>query len=79
MAQDLQQCVVFLERASDQGHPKALFNLGLMYERGQGVEMDNERARLCYTEAAAQGNVKVRLTGRRTDAGHGVRGNRLDI
>lgn len=76
MAQDLQQCVVFLERASDQGHPKALFNLGLMYERGQGVEMDNERARLCYTEAAAQGNVKVKSAGRRTDANTLWGGNR---
>lgn len=60
MEQDLGQCVVYLEKAADQGHAKALFNLGLIYERGQGVALDLEKARLCYTEAAALGNIKVR-------------------
>jgi TPR repeat protein len=33
--QDLVQCIIYLTKAADQGHAKALFNLGLIYERGQ--------------------------------------------
>jgi len=57
--QNLEECLRYLNLAADQGHVKALFNLGLIYERGQGSTEDLEKAMLCYTEAAAHGNCKA--------------------
>ena len=42
--------------AAKQGNPEAQFDLGLMYERAQGVSEDPAEAALWYRKAAAQGH-----------------------
>jgi hypothetical protein len=42
---------------ADQGHVLAQYNLGLLYEEGQGVSQDFGKAREWYRRAALQGNV----------------------
>jgi TPR repeat protein len=41
---------------ADQGHATAQYNLGLMYDNGQGVPQDYAAATSWYRKAAAQGN-----------------------
>jgi TPR repeat protein len=42
--------------AADPGYAPAQFNLGVMYEKGQGVPQDNATAVSWYRKAADQGN-----------------------
>ena len=44
---------------AEQGDAKAQFNLGIMYERGQGVLQDYKTAVKCYILAAEQGYAKA--------------------
>ena len=44
------------EKAGVQGDANAQFNLGVMYEKGQGGRQDYTKAREWYEKAAAQGN-----------------------
>lgn len=45
------------QKAADQNYPDALNNLGIMYENGQGVEKDRQKAYDLYKKAAEEGNV----------------------
>jgi uncharacterized protein len=45
-----------VQRAASQGHVSAQFNLGLMYDKGEGVPIDNVRAHMWLNLAAASGN-----------------------
>jgi TPR repeat protein len=42
--------------SAEQGHNDSQFNLGLMYERGIGVEKDEQKAIAWYRKTAEQGN-----------------------
>ena len=42
--------------AADQGLPQAQYNLGVLYEQGQGVTADYQEAAKWYGLAAAQGD-----------------------
>ena len=44
---------------AEQGNAKAQFNLGLMYENGQGVPQDDKQAVYWFRKAAEQGNAKA--------------------
>jgi len=44
------------QKAADQGHTLAQFNLGVMYWRGQGFGRDRERSRFWITRAAEAGD-----------------------
>jgi TPR repeat protein len=44
-----------LRAAAEKGEAKAQFNLGLMYDNGQGVPQDYNEAAKWYTKAAEQG------------------------
>jgi len=44
---------------AEQGLPEAQFNLGLMYDKGQGVPQDYAEAVKWYHKAAEQGNAKA--------------------
>ena len=37
---------------AEQGHAKAQYNLGLMYDKGKGVVQDHKEAAKWYTKAA---------------------------
>ncbi|HPN84199.1 MAG TPA: tetratricopeptide repeat protein [Victivallales bacterium] len=43
------------EKAAQIGHKGALFNLGICFDRGMGIEKDPFKAYACYLEAAAGG------------------------
>ena len=45
--------------AAKQGLPDAQFNLGNMYENGQGVKQDYSKAREWYEKAAKQGHARA--------------------
>jgi len=45
---------------AEQGDASAQYNLGLMYDKGQGVPQDYVQAHLWYNLAAAQGTEKAR-------------------
>jgi len=45
------------KRAANESDPISQYNLGLMYERGDGVHQDFAQAIHMYKQAAAQGDV----------------------
>ena len=51
---DPQAAVAFLQRAADAGAPEAQFELAKLYERGTGVERDEQKALQLYQAAARQ-------------------------
>jgi len=58
---------------AEQGYAKAQFNLGLMYDNGQGVSQDYAKALQWYRKAAEQGNVEAQYNlGFMYDNGQGV-------
>ena len=56
---DFNKALKYLQKSSDQGHPKASFNLGLMYLQGIGVEKDLNKAREYFGKASALGDPKA--------------------
>ncbi|MBL0641313.1 sel1 repeat family protein, partial [Aeromonas veronii] len=44
-------------QAAEQGDAEAQFNMGLMYDQGQGVPQDDGQAMAWYRLAAEQGHV----------------------
>jgi localization factor PodJL len=57
--QNLQQAVLWLDRASNAGLAPAQFRLGSLYEKGQGVKKNLEAAQKLYLAAADKGNAKA--------------------
>lgn len=58
---------------AEQGNAAAQFNLGLMYEKGDGVPRDEQEAARWYYKAALQGHVGAQLNlGTLYDEGKGV-------
>lgn len=53
--QDYAEAFHWLSRASTAGAPRAMVNLGVMYEHGLGVSSDPARARQLYQEGADRG------------------------
>ena len=66
----------FCSVAAEQGHPEAQFNLGYMYQYGQGVKQDYIKAVEWYQKAAEQGNADAQFNlGFMYYNGEGVRQN----
>tara|TARA_B100000686_G_C16616021_1_gene876506 strand:- start:307 stop:900 length:594 start_codon:yes stop_codon:yes gene_type:complete len=58
---------------AEQGHAIAQFNLGVMYDKGEGVLQDNKTAVKWYTLAAEQGHANAQFSlGRMYAKGQGV-------
>lgn len=57
---DFQQAAMWLEKAANQDYDDAQYQLGLCYEKGQGVKQNPEKAREWYEKAAANGNNKAK-------------------
>ncbi|MBP6103729.1 MAG: sel1 repeat family protein [Gammaproteobacteria bacterium] len=58
--QDSQRAAAFFEHAAKtQNHPGAQFNLGVLYEHGEGVQKDLNAAVQWYEKAAQQNNAKA--------------------
>lgn len=61
---------------AQQGYVLAQYNLGVMYERGQGVKQDYFKAVEWYTKAAQQGKAEAQYNlGVMYENGRGVRKN----
>jgi uncharacterized protein len=50
---DQTQAAAWYSKAADQGHPVAQYNLGVIYERGQGVTQDYARADVWFNLVAS--------------------------
>ena len=71
--QDYAAAVKWFRLAANQGNAEAQFNLGVMYEQGQGVPQDYAAAVKWYRLAAEQGNAQAQLNlGAMYDNGPGV-------
>jgi hypothetical protein len=71
---DMDKVIKLWRGAVDQGHVSAQFNLGLMYENGQGVKQDYAEAVRLYHKAADQGNADAQSNlGGMYDNGRGVK------
>ena len=55
-AQDYQKAQQSYEKAAADGNAEAMFNLGVLHIKGQGVTQDYGQARQWYEKAAAAGN-----------------------
>ncbi len=49
----------FFQKAAEQGNASAQYNLGVMYDNGQGVKKDYKKAIELYKKAAEQGNASA--------------------
>ena len=52
---------MWYRKAADQGYADAQFNLGKMYEHGQGVPQSAKAAAVWYRKAADQGDAEAQL------------------
>ena len=48
-----------IKKLAEQGNAVAQFNLGVMYEKGEGVPKDYKQAAYWYSKAAEQGNAEA--------------------
>ncbi|MFA5526401.1 MAG: tetratricopeptide repeat protein [Acholeplasmataceae bacterium] len=55
---DLSHVLKLLERAAKQDHPHAQYNLAVMYQKGDGIDQDMQKAFFWY-EKAAQANLAI--------------------
>ena len=53
--------VKWFRKAAEQGHARAQFNLGWMYDNGRGVSKDESEAVKWYYKAAEQGHVRAQF------------------
>ena len=59
MPQDYKEAVRLYRRAAEQGVAKAQYNLGVMYDVGDGVSQDYKEAVRWYRRAAEQGYARA--------------------
>jgi len=57
---DYAQAAHWYRRAADFGNADAMYNLGRMYENGQGVPKDATLAKALYVEADGLGNAEAK-------------------
>ena len=51
---------LWYEKAAEQGHLKAQYNLGVLHDKGEGgLPVSKEKARLWYEKSAEQGHLKA--------------------
>lgn len=56
---DIQKAVYWLKKASDLGDSNAQYSLALMYEHGEGVDIDKEMAFKLMKKSASSGNARA--------------------
>ena len=59
--EDYEQALHWYEKAAEQGHVKAQFICGKMYDDGEGTATNREKALYWYEKAAEQGDAKAQL------------------
>jgi TPR repeat protein len=58
---DYSEAVLWFRKAADQGDARAKYNIGVLYERGLGVEQNYTEAMRWYRKAADQGDVRAQF------------------
>src|SRR5699024_3584817 len=72
-ASDSMSVLARVRPLAEQGDPKAQYNMGVIYDRGYGVERNYDKARIWYEKAAAQGDAEAAHNlGVMYHEGHGV-------
>jgi len=61
VTKDLNKAFYWLNLASEQGYLDAKYNLGVMYEFGEGVTQSYDKAYQNYIYAARQGNLESQI------------------
>ena len=56
MEKNIQKAVELYQKAAEQGHTRAQYNLGFCYENGTGVKQTIQKAVDLYQKAADQGH-----------------------
>ena len=56
---NLAETVKWFRKAAEQGDSEAQYNLGLFYDKGEGVEKNHSEAIKWYKKAAEQGHAKA--------------------
>jgi hypothetical protein len=70
---DYAKAAILFRKAAETGNASAQFELGLIYDDGQGVAQDYKQAMVWYEKAAAQGNAPAQYNlGVLYDQGRGV-------
>ena len=59
---DFATALIEWKTLAEQGHAKAQYNLGVMYDNGEGVVQDYKTAAKWYTLAAEQGNASAQYS-----------------
>ena len=59
---DYTEAMEWWRKAAKQGHEKAQFALGLMYQTGKGVKVDDTESVKWYRKAAEQGNEDAQVS-----------------
>lgn len=57
---NFEKAIPFLEEAANRGNARAQYSLGYMYQNGEGVPRDADRAKEYYQLSAKQGHVKAK-------------------
>jgi len=71
--QDYAEAVKWYRKAAEQGHARAQYALGFMYESGRGVTQDDSEAVKWYRKAAEQGDASAQSNlGLMYESGRGV-------
>lgn len=55
---DFESAIPYLVEAAERGNARAQYSLGYMYQNGEGVNKDNNKAKEYYRLAAKQGHIK---------------------
>jgi TPR repeat protein len=58
--QDYDRARQWFQKAADAGNATAMYNLGYLYQHGQGVTRDYRQARQWYQKAAEAGNADAK-------------------
>jgi uncharacterized protein len=61
LVQDYAEAVKWYRLAAEQGNANAQYNLGVMYDNGDGVVQDYAEAVKWYRLAAEQGNATLKI------------------
>jgi TPR repeat protein len=61
VSRDDTKAAKYFRRAAVQGHAKAQYNLGILYQLGRGVPRDLERASYWFDRAKANGIVLPKI------------------
>ena len=73
MAKDYAKALSFFQQAAEQGHAKAQFNCGVMYDNGEGTAADKAKALYWYEKAAELGHAQAQFNcGRLYSKGEGT-------